>query len=105
MVKKKFIDKKKATTFTLTFRQWDSEGEEDGVAREQSTAEGGVSERIWEANCEDDLQGYHMPADKRKEILELGLPDDGYDYLQHLQALPGSTVKAPAQACATPPAT
>ncbi|GFH16722.1 hypothetical protein HaLaN_13201 [Haematococcus lacustris] len=53
-------------------------------------------------SCEDDLQGYHMPADKRKEILELGLPDDGYDYLQHLQALPGSTVKASAQACGAP---
>lgn len=28
-----------------------------------------------------------MTAEKRKEMLLMGLPDDGYDYLRHLKAI------------------
>ena len=31
-------------------------------------------------------QSYQLPEEKRRAIIELGLPDDGYDYLQHLRS-------------------
>lgn len=37
--------------------------------------------------CSWDDSGYTMTAEKRKEMLLMGLPDDGYDYLRHLKAI------------------
>lgn len=33
-----------------------------------------------------DDASYELSEERRKAILELGLPDDGYDYLRHLRA-------------------
>jgi hypothetical protein len=32
-----------------------------------------------------DDASYELPEERRKAILEFGLPDDGYDYLRHLR--------------------
>jgi hypothetical protein len=32
-------------------------------------------------------EGYVMTEARRKELIELGFPDDGYDYLRHLKEL------------------
>ena len=32
-------------------------------------------------------QGYELSDEQRKEIVDMGLPDDGYNYLRHLKAL------------------
>ncbi|KAG0470948.1 hypothetical protein HPP92_015494 [Vanilla planifolia] len=44
----------------------------------------------WPRQCTSDLRDRTsgpLPNDVRREILELGLPDDGYNYLQHLREI------------------
>jgi protein LTV1 len=102
MVKKKFIDKKNAVTYNLVFRST-----EDGDnAPSRTLAEAGGAELdgaapaarpaapagryppghplAWleaERNQED------IPEGRRRELVELGFPDDGYDYLRHVRTL------------------
>lgn len=48
-------------------------------------ADGGEPAASSSASVDDD--GAPLPEHVRREILELGLPDDGYDYLTHLREL------------------
>nr|KYP62499.1 Protein LTV1 isogeny [Cajanus cajan] len=97
--KKKFIDKKNSATFQL-------------IARDSSDPSFSHSDRVFvrvdnnpvsipvaadsvyeDAPDDDDdeyaagLDGGPLPEDVRREILELGFPDDGYNYLSHLREI------------------
>ncbi|KAF8048738.1 hypothetical protein N665_2421s0007 [Sinapis alba] len=111
MGKKKFIDKKKAATFELCPRDTsdplysDAPGgdkiflrvDQNPVNINGFTEEGDNSQFDDAPEEEEDLAyGYSsfvgssnnpLPADVRKEILELGYPDDGYNYLDHLREI------------------
>ena len=81
---KPFIDKKNAKTYSLLY----GDNEVDPVAPEARRPNTTGNEQT--GRPLDFLQfapedvSYDLPDSKRKEIVELGLPDDGYDYLQHL---------------------
>ncbi|CAH8326721.1 unnamed protein product, partial [Eruca vesicaria subsp. sativa] len=112
MGKKKFIDKKKAATFELFPRDTsdplysDAPGgdkiflrvDQNPVSIHGFTEEEGDTSKFDDASeegGEDLAYGYSsfggssnpLPADVRKEILELGYPDDGYNYLDHLREI------------------
>ncbi|KAK7294942.1 hypothetical protein RJT34_17841 [Clitoria ternatea] len=89
--KKKFIDKKNSATFQL-------------IARDSSDPSFSLSDRVFvrvDNNPllfpnvddtafdydEDGVNGGPLPEDVRREILELGFPDDGYNYLTHLREI------------------
>ncbi|TKY72375.1 LTV1-like protein [Spatholobus suberectus] len=93
--KKKFIDKKNSATFQLiardssdpsfshsdrVFVRVDSNpvsfpvADDDSVFEDAPDEDGGVG-------------GGPLPEDVRREILELGFPDDGYNYLNHLREI------------------
>lgn len=121
--KKSFIDKKKAATFSLVFRDSSdaaadgdsgperifvrSDGRDDagpGFDGTESQFEGGS-----ELPSEDGLKDFRgfgpahplwagprepLPEHVRREVLEMGFPDDGYDYTKHLRELRGGGVGA-----------
>ncbi|KAJ1409720.1 Low temperature viability protein [Sesbania bispinosa] len=90
--KKKFIDKKNSATFQL-------------LARDSSDPAFSHSDRVFVRvdnnplsadsifdDAPDDQDGINedvvsLPEEVRKEILELGFPDDGYNYLTHLREI------------------
>ncbi|XP_057437090.1 uncharacterized protein LOC130729372 isoform X2 [Lotus japonicus] len=95
MGKKKFIDKKNAATFQL-------------IARDSSDPAFSTSDRVFirvdnnplstdsifddaPEDIDDDeslSEGEgSLPEDVRREILELGFPDDGYNYLNHMREI------------------
>lgn len=117
MGKKKFIDKKNSATFQLFARDYsDPNYSADGPAGDRvfvrvdanpysapntfsDDQNGAVSfedpDAVF-ADAEDDYDdGYFeerrrttaLPDKVRKEILELGFPDDGYNYLDHLREI------------------
>ncbi|KAL1195017.1 hypothetical protein V5N11_031109 [Cardamine amara subsp. amara] len=110
MGKKKFIDKKKAATFELCPRDTSDPRYSDApggdkiflrVDQNPVNISGFIEEEEEEDNSkfedasEDLAYGYSsfgdsnnpLPAHLRKEILELGYPDDGYNYLEHLREI------------------
>lgn len=103
MGKKKFIDKKKSATFQLLSRDssdpvYIEEPENDRVfvrVDNNHVLIDGIDEGH-QSNYDDapdygDCEGFRDSAplsDKiRREILELGFPDDGYNYLTHLREI------------------
>lgn len=109
MVKKKFIDKKKSVTYSLVYRSTEDadalpertlmEAGRGGAAAGQPDVEAvaeahqtAVATRRYPpghplAWIEDqELQG-EMTDERRRELVELGFPDDGYDYLRHVRTL------------------
>ncbi|GAQ77974.1 hypothetical protein KFL_000060390 [Klebsormidium nitens] len=121
--KKSFIDKKKAATFSLVFRDSSDAAAGDDSAPErifvrsdgrdeaapgfdgtESQFEGG-SEFALEDGLKD-FRGFGpahplwagprepLPEHVRREVLEMGFPDDGYDYTKHLRELRGGGVGA-----------
>jgi protein LTV1 len=131
MVRKKFIDKKSATTYALVYRSTDGADDDDGAAA-QALAEGEQQRRVLAADGADRVlvaqprPGEAGPASplasrppthdpralyrhffggdhddggaaggglsdaKRRELLSLGFPDDGYDYLKHMRVVGGA---------------
>ncbi|CAN4093935.1 unnamed protein product [Withania somnifera] len=112
MGKKKFIDKKKAATFQLFARDSTDPGFESGssgadrvfVRVDNNTSysiEAFKEPNSIFADAPEDEEEYDgrvgysahgnqtglLPDDVRKEILELGFPDDGYNYLDHLREI------------------
>ncbi|KNA08233.1 hypothetical protein SOVF_164440 [Spinacia oleracea] len=108
MGKKKFIDKKKSATFQLLARDtsdpvYIEEPENDRVfvrvdnnrvsvnGIEEDHDEGGYSNDLESADDGGGYEGFRVPAplpdNVRREILELGFPDDGYNYLTHLREI------------------
>ncbi|KAL9229185.1 hypothetical protein vseg_004679 [Gypsophila vaccaria] len=115
MGKKKFIDKKKAATFCVLSRDssdplYAQGPENDRVfvrVDNNPVSIIGMSEDEFEGNHENDPntvsalnpndveysdgflggQSDCLPDSVRREILELGFPDDGYNYLNHLREI------------------
>jgi hypothetical protein len=93
--KKPFIDKSKATTYHVMHKEHDDVEDpfefvstEDMRQRTQEAAEAASARHpiafLYE-NEEDQVQS----EEQRQEIISMGLPDDGYNYLKHMRA-PGS---------------
>nr|XP_043617750.1 protein LTV1 homolog [Erigeron canadensis] len=104
--KKKFIDKKKAATFQLISRDSSDPNysEDPSGDRVFIRVDGNSSDKpffddddngIFDDADEDNEtvtegrlpSGSSLPDDVRREILELGFPDDGYNYLSHLREI------------------
>ncbi|KAL5780608.1 hypothetical protein ACOSQ2_011345 [Xanthoceras sorbifolium] len=110
--KKKFIDKKKAATFQLLARDSsdpnfdETPGNDRVFVRVDNSAysvntfsdnndEDSNSIFADAPDDEDEVDGVgqpsvpsgKLPEDVRREILELGFPDDGYNYLAHLREI------------------
>lgn len=95
--KKPFIDKKKSVTYRLVFKS--SEYGEAGGERAFIPVRGGgrgcpemeeepVRAPMSAAMAFSHFFGGQEPTeDDRKEIVSLGLPDDGYNYLQHVRVI------------------
>lgn len=116
MGKKKFIDKKQSATFHLMARDTSDpnyspgpsgdrvfvrvdnnpyvpesflEDEEpiDGVSNaEPDSIFGDAPEDCDDGDADNGIRG-GLPDHVRKEILELGFPDDGYNYLTHMREI------------------
>ncbi|KAK9713911.1 hypothetical protein RND81_06G058600 [Saponaria officinalis] len=108
---KKFIDKKKSATFCLLARDssdpiYTEDPENDRVfvrVDNNPVSIRGIGEDVYEddhendpdsifADAPDDVdycvpQSTSLPDHVRREILELGFPDDGYNYLTHLREI------------------
>ncbi|XP_062019268.1 uncharacterized protein LOC133735854 [Rosa rugosa] len=104
--KKKFIDKKKSSTFQLVARDssdpnYDDSPGGDRVFIQVSGRPNDDPDSIF-ADAPEDEEGDHyydqafgnseaaaqpLPEKLRKEILDLGFPDDGYNYLNHLREI------------------
>ncbi|KAI7743670.1 hypothetical protein M8C21_004118 [Ambrosia artemisiifolia] len=109
--KKKFIDKKKAATFQLISRDSSDPNYSEGPSgdrvfvRVDGNSEtpffddngNGIFDDAPEDCSDDEGQGHDgkqrlpggssLPDDVRREIVELGFPDDGYNYLAHLREI------------------
>ena len=105
--KKPFIDKKNATTYSLVYRSTEDadEAPEDSLVDQAAVSEtqqgrnadslSGQGENAglryppghplaW---LEEDESVEEMSGTRRRELIDLGFPDDGYDYLKHLRTL------------------
>ncbi|RZC44742.1 hypothetical protein C5167_037690 [Papaver somniferum] len=102
MGKKKFIDKKKSAVFQLHARDTSDPNYGDGpggdrvfVRVDNNPYENPIFEDADEDGDENlvpnpintSVSTSNLPVSVRKEILELGLPDDGYNYLAHLREI------------------
>ena len=89
--RKPFIDKKSATTYSLLYTDAD-ETRDDEAPSTASQDTGAVRSRPDHRAIIAELQGWQdeapvvqVPEERRREIVDLGFPDDGYDYLKHLK--------------------
>jgi len=104
MVKKKFIDKKKSVTYNLVYRSTEdaddtpkrvlieSDRPAEAIDVEAAADARQDSRRRYPpghplAWLEDEEQQDEMSDARRRELVELGFPDDGYDYLRHVRTL------------------
>ncbi|XP_058728766.1 uncharacterized protein LOC131601062 [Vicia villosa] len=99
MGKKKFIDKKNSTTFQLMARDSTDPAFAQSdrvfvrVDNNPRPADSVFADSPDDPDAEFDSDGGYaegsgpLPDDVRKEILELGFPDDGYNYLFHLREI------------------
>lgn len=111
MGKKKFIDKKKSATFQLIARDSsdplydDSPGNDRVFVRVDNNLSYSTENFNGGNEAEDDHDSIFadapedcdagepanssrsLPEKVRKEILELGFPDDGYNYLSHMREI------------------
>ena len=81
--RKPFIDKKSATTYNLLYGDADEQSQANETVNSKDAARPQMG-RDFEPFPPEEIT-WDLPNNKRKEIVELGLPDDGYDYLQHLR--------------------
>lgn len=111
--KKKFIDKKKSATFQLLARDSsdpnfdDSPGNDRVFVRVSGSGQYDETDSIF-ADADDDHDVNEdedrvfgttsappsrktLPEHVRREILELGFPDDGYNYLNHMKEAGGGS--------------
>ncbi|KAK7388893.1 hypothetical protein VNO78_23720 [Psophocarpus tetragonolobus] len=93
--KKKFIDKKNSATFQLIARDSSdpsfSQSDRVFVRVDNNPVSFPVAHDSAFEEAPDDydggVTGAPLPEDVRRQILELGLPDDGYNYLNHLREI------------------
>lgn len=112
MGRKKSFDKKSSVTYTLIQssapagqqpqRLWveKSRGVEFGrpdatLAPEAEQSHGTEAPLAHRLAGIFDETGADLSQEQRREIVDLGLPDDGYDYLQHLRDPPSTLTAAP----------
>jgi hypothetical protein len=81
--RKPFIDKKSATTYNLLYGDADEQSQANETVNSKDAARPQMG-RDFDPFPPEEMT-WDLPNNKRKEIVELGLPDDGYDYLQHLR--------------------
>lgn len=93
--KKPFIDKSKATTYHVMYKEHDDAEDPfefvsaaDMQQRVEEAAEAN-SARHPLAFLYEDEDDHVQTEEQRQEILGMGLPDDGYNYLKHMRA-PGA---------------
>ncbi|XP_002967416.2 protein LTV1 homolog [Selaginella moellendorffii] len=109
--KKKFIDKKKSATFALLYRE-SGDGEEIGGERVYTRVDGNAAIRLpgFEQDDDDDsrfadaeeeeeegeleaavakmeITPQGLPEHVRRELVEMGFPDDGYNYMKHMRSI------------------
>ena len=108
--RKPFVDKKNSTTYNVIYREA-AQDDEGAAERDWIEANKGVGvgrpdmDLLEERHHQESLQGRRYPAghplswlddeesqaalseECRKQILDLGFPDDGYDYLKHMRVL------------------
>ncbi|KAK9846608.1 hypothetical protein WJX81_007566 [Elliptochloris bilobata] len=106
-----FIDKKSSTTYNLIYRPTEEDAEQPerllvdagrgvGIGRPDAAAAGASvppeadGERCYPlghplAWLDQDASSASLAEERRREIVGLGMPDDGYDYLQHLRVCGG----------------
>lgn len=106
--KKSFIDKKTATTYSLIFRSQEQAADAPGgpervlvpasgeAGAEEAKAQADGDEGRWPAS--HPLAWLHAAETnkvgddaRRREIVSLGMPDDGYDYTKHMRVVGGGT--------------
>ena len=96
-----YIDRKQASSYNLIYRN--AEAGEDATDRQWVDTSRGVGVGRPDAEAVQQHRAAaprapHIPRwfqdevddiseDRRKELIELGFPDDGYDYLKHLRVL------------------
>ncbi|XP_076958383.1 uncharacterized protein LOC143634099 [Bidens hawaiensis] len=105
--KKKFIDKKKAATFQLISRDSSDPNYSESPSGDRVfvRVDGNSETPFFDEQADDDGNGIfddapddysgdeidgragRLPDDVRREIVELGFPDDGYNYLAHLREI------------------
>ena len=89
--RKPFIDKKSATTYSLLYNDSGEAGEDasqSGAAAKAKHVPGRPDHSAIIAqlqNGQEEGPVLQLPEDRRKELVSLGFPDDGYDYLKHLK--------------------
>ena len=88
--RKPFIDKKSATTYSLLYDDTDEAGEEaspngSGQGAQSGSGRPDHSAIIAQLQGRDEAPVLQLPEVRRREITDLGFPDDGYDYLKHLK--------------------
>lgn len=97
--KKPFINRKSAVTFSVVSRCDDQEDDEAGVALVEGRL--GPTPEAWRSSdraaepCHpldllglgEQVENEPMKEERRREILEYGFPDDGYDYLKHMKTI------------------
>eukprot|EP00890_Picochlorum_soloecismus_P004879 jgi/Picsp_1/5392/NSC_02752-R1_protein ltv1 homolog len=109
VVKKRFIDKKTATTYSLVYRSAE-DGAEDGENQGDERVLYDKNAKMENVSSQDlERERYGNPLSwlkeeegvwgggqvgtsgidesRRQELIELGFDDDGYDYLKHLRTL------------------
>jgi protein LTV1 len=85
----RFIDKRNAVTYTLVASATGDSG--DGSGRVFLRTD--HNDHLPSPLTDDEQPEVHpadpssaLPPSRRQELRELGLPDDGYDYLQHIKS-------------------
>ncbi|CAL8460507.1 g36 [Coccomyxa elongata] len=82
---KPFIDKKNAKTYSLLYGDIEVDPVAPEAGRPNTTGEVHAGKPSDFLHFAPEEISWDLPDSKRKDIVELGLPDDGYDYLQHLK--------------------
>jgi len=91
-----FIDRKNARTYSLAYAD---DGDEDGPPGERVLVPAGAAggpgaaaddgppdaRSFWARAADEEAITVGVKDRKRQEIVDLGLPDDGYDYTKHLR--------------------
>ncbi len=81
--RKPFIDKRNATTYSLLYGDEDQQPQASNQEQSKDAIPPQMGRGFFPFPPEEVT--WDLSENKRKEIVELGLPDDGYDYLQHLK--------------------
>lgn len=90
--KKSFIDKKRATKFQVVYKEHE-DGDDpfefvshDQMRQRADEADAAAGSRHPMSFMYDDDSDAPPSEEERQDIIGMGLPDDGYNYLKHMRA-------------------